>query len=187
MVKKNVQPRKARGKDKTAEESAPFFPDQAAVDYAQTAYNAAVKHYYANKDDAFALSRLAVVYGERKPGDFHMVVTLPDVLTGHVNESEAREAVKDAELLARTLEHPDCPDAFKTAFGSIFTEHILDGSDVSYTTPTIVRLMLPLALLERWSVADASGMTETAILITLSSELVGDAVDVDVRKSLGMQ
>ena len=168
----------------TAEQAA---HDADAIAYAKKAYDAALAHYYANKDDAFALSRLAVVYDEQQPGDVHMVVTLPGVLSQHLSEPEAREAIRNAELLARTLEHPDCTDAFKRAFGLILTEHILDGSAVDWTTPTVVRVMLPLALFQWWSVADARGMTETDILITLSSELVSDEVDRDVRKSLGMQ
>lgn len=54
--------------------------------------------------------------------------------------------MKDAELLARTLEHPGCTEAFSKAFGTIFTEHILDGSDVSWTTPAVVRVMLSLGM-----------------------------------------
>lgn len=161
---------------------------QAALDYAGKAYTAALAHYAASEGDAFARSRLAVVYGEQAPGDLNIVVTLPGVVDGKdVTEAQAREVVKDAELLARTLEHPDCPDAFKTAFGAIFAEHILDGSEVGYETPAVVRVMLPLALLEQWRHHDGSGVTPTEILITLSSELVGDEVDRDVRASLGMQ
>lgn len=155
-----------------------------ALRYAQKAYTAALAHFEKYHGHPLALSRLAVVYGETKPGDLHMVVTLPGVLGEHVSEAEALEAIRDAELLARTLEHPDCPDAFKTAFGAIFAEHILDGSDVSFTTPTVVRVMLPLALLEQWRESDGSGVPPTEILITLSSEIVGDEASEDVRRSL---
>jgi hypothetical protein len=111
-------------------------------------------------------------------------VTLPGAVNEATSEAEAREAVRDAELLARTLEHSKCPDAFKTAFGAIFTEHLLDGSDVTYTTPAVVRVMLPLVLLEQWCYRDASGITPTKILITLSCELVGDEIVEDVRAGL---
>jgi hypothetical protein len=173
-----------KGKAEGSKGAAAETPDKAAIAYAQTAYEAALAHYYANQGEPFALSRLAVVYGETNPGDFHMVVTLPGVLNEAVSEAEARDAVKDAELLARTLEHEGCPDAFKSAFGSIFTEHILSGSDVTYTTPAVVRVMLPLALLDRWRLHDGTGMTETEILVTLSSDLVDDEVGRDVRRGL---
>ncbi|MDT5268306.1 MAG: hypothetical protein QOH49_492 [Acidobacteriota bacterium] len=160
----------------------------AAHVYAQRAYDAARDHYHAHQGDMFALSRLAVVYEESKPGDVHMVVTLPGVVdVKTINEAQAREAIKDAELLARTLEHEGCPDAFKTAFGAIFAEHILDGSDVSWTTPEVVRVMLPLTLFKLWKEHDGSADEPVDIPLTLSSELVSDEVDRDVRASLRMQ
>jgi hypothetical protein len=145
-------------------------------------------HYHANHAAPFALSRLAVVYEEPKPGDVHMVVTLPGVADGKIITAEqARGAIKDAELLARTLEHEGCPDAFKMAFGAIFAEHILDRSDVSWTTPEVVRVMLPLTLFKLWKEHDGSADEPVGILLTLSCELVSDEVDRDVRASLGMQ
>lgn len=153
--------------------------------FAAEVYGAALEHYMQHESDPFWRSRFAFVSGETKPGDFHMVVTLPGLVDGkNTTEEQAREVVKDAELLARTLEHPDCGDAFKSAFASIFTEHILDGSEVSYTTPTVVRVMLPLALLEQWRTHDGSGITPTEILITLSSDLVDDEAGRDVRRGL---
>jgi hypothetical protein len=157
-----------------------------AVAYARSAFDAALGHFESHHADPFALSRLAVVYGETKPGDVHMVVTLPGAVNKNVTEAEAYEAVKDAELLARTLEHEGCGEAFTKAFGVIYTEHILDGSDVSWTTPTVVRVMLPLLLLEQWSRHDGAGLTPRDILITLSNELVSEEVATAVRASLGM-
>lgn len=155
-----------------------------AIAYAKTAYDAALAHYEANHNNPFALSRLAVVYDETQPGDVHMVVTLPGVVNENVSEDEARDAIRDAELLARTLEHEGCTEGFRKAFGVIFTEHVLDGSDVTWTTPAVMRVMLPLALLQQWRYHDGSGITPAEILITLSSELVSDEVSEDVRRSL---
>lgn len=157
-----------------------------ALRYAQKAYTAALNHFEKFHANPLALSRLAVVYGDEKPGDLHIIVTLPGVINKAVSEAEAYEAVKDAELLARTLEHPDCPEAFKSAFGAIYTEHILDGSEVDWTTPAAVRVMLPLALLRQWEYHDGSGITPTDILVTLSSSsvLVGDELSEAVRASL---
>lgn len=156
-----------------------------AHEYASKAYSAALEHYTANIGDPFALSRLAVIYDETGPSDLHIIVTLPNVIDGEgVTEKDARGAVADAELLARTLEHHACPDAFKTAFGAIFAEHILDGSDVSVMSPQLVRVALPLVLLDRWRDHDGAGVTETEILVTLSSELVPDDAAEEIRRSI---
>jgi hypothetical protein len=158
-----------------------------AVAYAKTAYDAALAHYEANQGNPFTLSRLAVVYEESKPGDLHMVVTLPNVVNKATSEAEARQLVKDAELIARTLEHEGCTEAFEKACEVIYTEHILQGSDVSWTTPAVLRVMLPLALLNQWREHDGSGVPPLEIIQTLSCELVPDEVDREVRASLGMQ
>ncbi|MET0623704.1 MAG: hypothetical protein ABW250_12040 [Pyrinomonadaceae bacterium] len=186
MTTKKVQKRGASRKSKPTAEvkaEAEAFKRE-AVEYAQTAYAAALAHYEANLADPFALSRLAVVYDETQPGDVHMVVTLPSVVNENVSADEARDAIRDAELLARTLEHEGCTEGFRKAFGVIFTEHVLDGSDVTWTTPTVMRVMLPLALLQQWRYRNGSGITPAEILITLSSELVSDEVSENVRRSL---
>jgi hypothetical protein len=158
----------------------------AAVAYARKAYDAALAHYEANSADSFALSRLAVVFGEQKPGDFNIIVTLPGSLRDEsVQDILLRDWVKTAELLARTLEHPQCSEAFADAFGSIYTEHMLADSSVSWTTPAVVRVMLPLVMLATSEGADVPVALD--ILTTLSSDLVDDDVDREVRASLGMQ
>lgn len=158
---------------------------QAAHDYASKAYTAALAHYEANHRNPFALSRLAVVYEESKPGDFHMVVTLPG--------SEREKAITDAdlhkwlarvEMLCRTLEHPDCSDHFRRAFGAVFTDDILSDGDVSWTTPTVVRVMLPLALMEMTRLADASPQQFLSIFETLRETLNDDATAEEVRASV---
>jgi hypothetical protein len=194
-TKKTGRKGKAGGSKRklTAEQTAQIEAEaeafkQKAHDYATKAYTAGVDHFVKYHADPFALSRLAVVYEEWKPGDVHMVVTLPGVADGKIITAEqAREAINDAELLARTLEHEGCTEAFKKAFGAIFTEHILDGSDVSWTTPAVMRVMLPLALFNFWKEHNGSADESVDILKTLSCELVSDEVDRDVRASLGMQ
>lgn len=158
----------------------------AAVAYARKAYDAALAHYEANHTDPFALSRLPVIYGETDPEDFHIIVTLPGYLRDEsVQDILLRDWVKTTELITRTLEHPECSESFRDAFGSIFTEHMLEGSGVSWTTPAVVRVMLPLAMLATSSGADVPVALD--ILTTLSSDLVDNDVDREVRKSLGMQ
>jgi hypothetical protein len=81
-----------------------------AVAYARKAYDAALAHFEANHNHPPALSRLAVVYGVTDPDDFHIVVTLPGYLRdSSVDDGQLRKWVTDADLLARTLEHPECP------------------------------------------------------------------------------
>lgn len=199
-AKKKVQPRRARGKADTckpstgatgivtpphlSEAEAEEFKRRAHV-YAQRAYDTALGYFESYNNDPLALSRLPVVYDAAQPGDFHMVVTLTGVVNEAVSGAEAREAVADAELLARTLEHPKCTEAFTDALGAILTEHIFDGSDVSWTTPAVLRIALPLALLIQRKHRDAKGMTPTEILVTLSDTLVSREVAEEVRRSLG--
>lgn len=160
-----------------------------AHDYAQKAYAAALKHYDASIGDPFALSRLAVIYDEQQPGDTHMVVTLPDVWRAtHVEDEDVRGWIKTAELIARTLEHPKCSQAFKDAFGAIYTEELLDDSRISWTSPAVLRYQLPLVMLEGSGTNHVcDNDTRLRILTLLSSELVDDEVDREVRVSLGMQ
>lgn len=95
--------------------------------------------------------------------------------------------MNDAELLARTLQHPDSGEAFREAFGSIFTEHLLEGSGVSWTTPAVVRVMLPLVMLEA---AECEKHVETEaekaldILKTLASNIVDDETGEAIRAGL---
>jgi hypothetical protein len=155
----------------------------ASVAYAKTAYDAALAHFAATEGDPFTRSRLAVVYEETNEGDVHMVVTLPGFMRDSaVRDEDVRGWIHDAELLARTLEHPKCTEAFKDAFGAIYTEHMLDGSGISWTTPEVVRVMLPLVMLAGSGtnhVCDDS--TAFDILKTLSSELIDDHAGEQVR------
>lgn len=160
-----------------------------AHDYAQKAYDAALAHFETNHKDPFALSRLAIVFDETDPKDVHIVVTLPGAWrASHVEDADVRDWIKTAELIARTLEHPDCPDALKKAIGTIYTEEMLDGADVDWMSPEVLRVQLPLVMLS------GSGTNHVCdddkalrILTLLSSELVSDETDRDVRASLGMQ
>jgi hypothetical protein len=153
-------------------------PDADALDYARKAYDAALAHYHAHQGDPFALSRLAVVYGEQRPGDFHLVVTLP----GHMRDSSIRDEdiqnyVAAAERIARTLEDPECSEAYRKAFASIYTVHLLQISAVDWEHPTAARVLLPLVMLDLWGNRPADADTALDILsVTLRDALNGDEV-----------
>jgi hypothetical protein len=159
--------------------------DAGAMDYAFKAYAAALEHYHAHHADPLALSRLAVVYDETRPGDFHMVVTLPGKGRDRaVSDKALRGWLRDVKMICRTLEHPDCPAAFAHTFGAVFTDNILGESSVTWTDPTVVRVMLPLAL--NSIVRNASGEPEQllAILLTMRDALTPDALAEEVRASV---
>lgn len=158
---------------------------QKAVRYAQTAYEVALGYYESFHNNPFALSRLAVVYEASKPNDFHMVVTLPGserdrAITG----ADLYEWLSRVEMLCRTLEHPNCSEAFRGAFGAVFTDNILDGSNVSWTTPAVVRVMLPLALMDMVRNCDGVPEQMLEILETLREQLNDDETAETVRASV---
>jgi hypothetical protein len=157
-----------------------------AIAYAKTAYAAALAHFEKHSADPFARSRLAVVFGETHPGDVHMVVTLPGRMRDSaVGDEDVHRWIHDAELLARTLEHPECTEAFKSAFGAIYTEHMLDGSGISWTSPEVLRVMLPLVMLAGSGTNHVcDDHTALDILKTLSSELMSDQAGDEVRAFL---
>jgi hypothetical protein len=161
--------------------------DEKAVDYAFVAYSKALDHYHANQSDSFALSRLAVVYEEQQPGDFNMVVTLPGRERWEgVSDEDIRGWIKDAERVARTLEDTECSEAYRNAFGSIFTTHLIEISDVGWTNPTIVRVLLPLAMIDLWGNRPADADTAREILsITLRDALNSDEVCERTRAANG--
>jgi hypothetical protein len=149
-----------------------------AVAYAQTAYTAALAHYEAHHADPFTLSRLAVVYGEQRLGDFNIVVTLPGVMRDRaIGDEDLRGALVAAERIARTLEDPECSDAYRKAFGSIYTYHLLQISRVSWEHPTAVRVLIPLVMLDLWGNRPADADTALDILsMTLRDALLSDEV-----------
>lgn len=156
-----------------------------AIEYARKAYDAALDHYHANQANPFALSRLAVVYEEQEPGAFNMVITLPGWMRDRaISDDSLHKWLARVEMLCRTLEHPNCSDAFRSAFGAVFTEDILDSSQVTWTTPTVVRVMLPLALMEM--VRNCDGVPEQflAIFETLREALNDTATAEEVRASV---
>jgi hypothetical protein len=167
----------------------PAGADTAAIEYARKAYDAALAHYYATERDPFRRSCLAVVYGEQKPGDVHMAVTLPGGLRADwVEDKDVLGWIRDAELFARTLAHPKCDDAFRKAFGVIYTEAMLDGSGVDWLAPEVLRVMFPLLMLSGSGsnhVCDDSKARD--ILILLCSELVNDETQREARAPLGLQ
>lgn len=152
--------------------------DEDAIVYVRTAYDAALSHYHAHKRDPFALSRLAVVYGEQQLVDFHMVVTLPGRGRWEgVGEDDIRDSVRDAESIARTLEDPECSEAYRKAFSSIFTDHLLNISGVKWEHPAIVRVLFPLIMIDLWGNRPADADTAREIIsITLREALISEEV-----------
>ena len=161
--------------------------DEKAVEYAFTAYSAALKHYYANQGDPFALSRLAVVYAEQEPGDFNMVVTLPGRTRWEGDgDGDIRDFVKAAARIARTLEDPECSEAYRKAFGSVYTEHLLNISAVHWEHPTAVRVLIPLLMIDLWGNRPADADTALEILsMTLRDALNSDEVCERTRAASG--
>lgn len=157
-----------------------------AVAYAKRAYDAALAHYEKHHAQPFILSRLAVVYDEQRPGDFHLVVTLPGVMRdSHVDDNLLGRWITDTEILTRALEHPKCSKAFAGAFGAVFTDEMLDSSGISWTTPEVVRVMLPLVMLAGSGtnhVCDDD--TALRILLLLCEELNDDETYEEVRASV---
>jgi hypothetical protein len=156
-----------------------------AIDYAFKAFGAALDHFAATEGDPFTRSRLAVVYGEQQPGDLHMVVTLSG--TGRdkaITDEDLQSWIEHVEIICRTLEHPDCSKDFERAFGAVFTDNILDASNVSWTTPTVVRVMLPLALMSMVKRTDGDPDQMLAILQTLNETLNDDETTEAVRASV---
>lgn len=179
------QPAKPKGNGAASDKLTAEQFKRDAVAYAKTAYDAALAHYEANHNNPFTLSRLAVVYDEPKPGDFHTVVTLPgSERDDAISDADLRKWSSRVEMLCRTLEHPDCSEAFRLAFGAIFTDDILDGSNVSWTTPTVVRVTLPLALMEMTRCADGSPEAFLGIFETLRETLNDDATAEEARASV---
>jgi hypothetical protein len=156
---------------------------QAAHDYATKAYSAALAHFEQYHDDPFALSRLPVVYGETKPGDFHMVVTLSGERRDRATSDEdIRRWIADAEMIARTLEDQECSEAYRKAFSGIYTDHLLGISRVDWETPAAVRVLLPLAMIDLSGNRPADADTTQEILaITLRSALLSDEVSERTR------
>lgn len=161
--------------------------DKAAIDYAQKAYDAALSHYCANQRNPFALSRLAVVYGETQPGDFHMVVTLPGILRdSSMRDEDIREYVRAAESVARTLEDPECSEAYRRAFVGIYTDHLLNISRTNWEHPAAIRFLIPLVMLDLWGNRPADADTALAILsMTLRDALNSDEVTERTRVGRG--
>lgn len=161
--------------------------DEKAVDYAFTAYSTALEHYYKHQGDSFALSRLAVVYGEQQPSDFHLVITLPGHMRDRaVTDEELRGVIIDAERVARTLEDPECSEAYRKAFGSIYTDHLFNVSNVDMEHPAVVRVLLPLLMLDLWRSRPANAETTLEILsITLRDTLNSFEVSERTRVCAG--
>jgi hypothetical protein len=123
--------------------------EAARLDYAQTVYGAALDYYDTNRADPFRLRRFPFVYGEADPADVHIVVTLPRAIRHAVADARMVAGWIDAaETIALTLEDPECNGAFTDAVGALVAEHLLESSGLGWATPAVLRVLLPLALIE---------------------------------------
>lgn len=93
----------------------------------------------------------------------NLTVAIPyDRKNGTDEQRDVLPRIEQAELYAQLLEHPDCPDAFKVAFGKLF-DCLYNMSGVDITDPPAVRVLLPLILnsLDGIEPATADGVMES--------------------------
>lgn len=167
----------------TAEQEA----NAAAHACAQRAYTAAVINFFAEAERPrpFGRSLLVVDFERDDPEAVALAVRVPGSFAGDC-QLRALDFIKwadDAEYIGRILEHPDCPDSLKEAFTVIYTD-LINESRVSWTTPAVLRVQLPLVLLDyyrRGKPAEAD--TTLAILFNLCAEL-GGAAEVSTAAAL---
>jgi hypothetical protein len=170
---------KTEGKGRKAEESAE------AVAYAQRAYNAALDHYHKTEGDPAARSLLAVNFDDTDPQALALAVRVPYWMRQEHTDEEAARVVRDVELLARTLEDPDCSDEFERAFGAVYAEHLLDRCGIDFTTPEVLRVQLPLVIFAMYRAGrPANADTGLAILLTLRETLNKEEVAERARKAV---
>lgn len=170
----------SKGKKQAAPE-----PSAEAVAYAQQAYTAALAHYAATEGDNAARSLLAVNYDTSDPKALAIAVRVPGWMRSEHTDEEVREVLRDVEMIARTLEHEDCSEAFKSAFGAIYTDHMIDGSRIGWTTPEVLRVQLPLVVFDMYrNGRPANADTARQILLTLREELNKDEVAESARAAV---
>ena len=96
---------------------------QAAVAYAQRAYNVALRNFEATegKPHRFSRSLLVIDYDRDDPESVSLAVRVPDSFKDNC-QLDAADFLgwrEDAEYIARVLEHRECPTALKEAVGAI--------------------------------------------------------------------
>lgn len=156
----------------TAEQKEQAAHEANRLAYAQTVYRAALDYYDQNRADPFRLRRFPFVYGETDPADVHIVVTLPRAIREHATDARTvADWINAAETIALTLEDPECNGAFTDAVGALVAEHLIESSGLGWATPTVLRVLLPLALVE-CSADDPGGVDEfVRVLNTLRGAL----------------
>ena len=165
----------------TAEQKAEAKRAASRLAYGQTAYRRALAHFDVTegKPNRFSRSLLVIDYDRDDPEAVALAVRIPGSFKddSQLEAETFREWCADVEFIARILEHPDCPEPLTRAVGAIYTE-MLDGGNVTWTTPDVMRVTLPLVLLDyyrRGMPAEADCTRE--IFLTLCQELGGKVRD----------
>jgi hypothetical protein len=165
----------------TAEQKTAAKTAASRLAYGQTAYRRALAHFDATEGKAnrFTRSLLVIDYDRDDPEAVALAVRIPGSFKDDCQlEAETlREWSADVEFIARILEHPGCPEPLAQAVGAIYTE-MLDGGNVSWMTPAVMRVMLPLVLLDYYRRGmPAEADTTREIFLTLCQELGGKVRD----------
>lgn len=176
-AKKQSTKKAATGK--AADNNREGTPDKTALDYAQKAYKAALAHYEKTEGKANRFERelLVVDYDRDDPEAVALAVRVPGSFKDNcqLDAETFREWCRDTEFIVRVLAHANCPVALTQAIGVIYTD-LLDDSDVTWTTPEVMRVMLPLALLNHYrNGKPGEADTTREILLTLCQELGSQA------------
>lgn len=174
---------KKSGKTKrqlTPEQTAQIEAEVAALKdkahgYATKAYSVALSHFYATEGRAhrFARSLLVIDYERDDPEAVALAVRVPESFAHNdqVDAATFRGWRESAEFIARVLEQPGCPDPLKEAVSIIYTD-LMNESKVSWTAPEVMRLQLPLILLDFYNTGKpAEADTTREILVSLCQEM----------------
>jgi hypothetical protein len=95
-----------------------------------------------------------------------------DVLLHHTSSEELEEWKIDGIIYAALLGHPKCPEAFRKAFVSVFTEHLFNECQTDYAP--LVRILFPLVVGHLQGQIPAEAYRAVLILRTLRETLAPD-------------
>jgi hypothetical protein len=182
---KNTSKKGTKGKAAGSKQTKEVKPSAEAAAYAKRAYEAALDHYHKTEGDPAARSLLAVNFDDSDPRALAIAVRVPYWMRQEHTDEEAARVVRDVELLARTLEDKECSAEFARAFGAVYTDHLLDGCGVDYTTPEVLRVLLPLVVFTQYREGrPADADTALSILLTLRETLNKDEVAERARAAV---